>query len=76
MISDRYEAPFAWGLLDATVDFTALPPRFRPPRDVRPFVSLQNEAVSNADLRILLVVTYYSFFGIVTIEYYDKIFQG
>lgn len=44
MINEDYEAPFAWGLLDATVDFTVMPPRFRAPREVRPFITLNSEA--------------------------------
>ena len=48
MISSKYEAPFAWGLLDAIVDFTELPPRFRPPSEVRPFVTLDHETVSSS----------------------------
>lgn len=45
MIDSKFEAPFAWGLLDACVDVTAVPPRFRAPRDVPCFITLEKESV-------------------------------
>jgi hypothetical protein len=45
MVDPTYYAAFAWALLDAIADTSAVPPKLRPHREMRCITKVQNEAV-------------------------------